>query len=182
MKARRVCFLNRYFKNLYLFDCTRSWVSQVPQVVKNNPLATARDLSSIPGLGRSPGGERGNPLQYCCLNNPMDRGAWWAAVSGVAGSRTRLSMLAPVPGLSCGMWDLSSLTRDQTVAPAMGAWSLNHWITREVPNQCLFPKKRKCLSNLYKNDFLFILHLNIAFLSIMLVTSSQASMTVTAAY
>ena len=64
----------------------------------------------------------------------------------------------------------------------MGAWSLNHWTTREVPNQCLFPRKGKCLSNLYKNDFLFILHLNIAFLSIMLMTGSQASMTVPAVY
>ena len=38
----------------------------------------------IPGLGRSPGGGNGNPLQYFCLENPMDRGAWWATVQGVA--------------------------------------------------------------------------------------------------
>ena len=44
-----------------------------------------------PGLGRSPGEENGNPLQYYCLENPMDRGAWQAAVYGVAQSRTRLS-------------------------------------------------------------------------------------------
>ena len=49
------------------------------------------DLGSIPGLGRSPGGERGSPLQYPCQKNPMDRGAWWATVLGVAKSRTRLS-------------------------------------------------------------------------------------------
>ena len=49
------------------------------------------DLGSIPGLGRSPGGEHGNLLQYPCLENPMDRGAWWAAVHGVAKSRTRLN-------------------------------------------------------------------------------------------
>ena len=42
------------------------------------------DPGSIPGLGRSPGGEHGNPLQYSCLENPMDRGAWWATVHGVA--------------------------------------------------------------------------------------------------
>ena len=42
----------------------------------------AGDLASIPGLGGSPGGRHGNPLQYSCLENPMDRGAWWATVHG----------------------------------------------------------------------------------------------------
>ena len=51
----------------------------------------AGDLDSIPGLGRSPGGGHGNPLQYSCLENPMDRGAWQAAVHGVIKSWTRLS-------------------------------------------------------------------------------------------
>ena len=48
-------------------------------------------MGSIPGLGRSPGEGNGNPLQYSCLENPMDGGAWSAAVHGVAKSRTRLS-------------------------------------------------------------------------------------------
>ena len=48
-------------------------------------------LGSIPGSGRSPGGGHGNPLQYSCPENPVDRGACWAAVHGVAKSRTRLS-------------------------------------------------------------------------------------------
>ena len=47
-------------------------------------------MDSISGLGRSPGGGHGNPLQYSCLENPMDRGAWWATVHGVAKSQTRL--------------------------------------------------------------------------------------------
>ena len=51
----------------------------------------AGDLGSIPGSGRSPGEGNGNPLQYSCLENPMDGGAWWAAVHGVAKCRTRLS-------------------------------------------------------------------------------------------
>ena len=51
----------------------------------------AGDLGSIPGSGRSPGEENGNPLQYSCLENPMDGGAWWATVHGVAKSQTRLS-------------------------------------------------------------------------------------------
>ena len=48
------------------------------------------DLGSIPGSGRSPGEGNDNPLQYSCLENPMDGGAWWATVHGVAKSRTRL--------------------------------------------------------------------------------------------
>ena len=51
----------------------------------------AGDLGSNPGLGRSPGEGNGNPLQYSCLENPMDRGAWWAIVHRVAKSRTQLS-------------------------------------------------------------------------------------------
>ena len=49
------------------------------------------DLGSIPGSGRSPGEGNGNPLQYSCLENSMDRGAWWATVHGVAKSWTQLS-------------------------------------------------------------------------------------------
>ena len=51
----------------------------------------AGDRGSIPGLGRSPGEGNGSPLQYCCLENPMDQGAWQAAVHGVAKSQARLS-------------------------------------------------------------------------------------------
>ena len=51
----------------------------------------AGDLGLIPGLERSPGGGHGNPLQYSCLEGPIDRGARWATVHGVAKSRTRLS-------------------------------------------------------------------------------------------
>ena len=50
----------------------------------------AGDPGSIPGLGRSPGGGNGNPLQYSCLGNPKDRGAWWATAYGVAKSQTQL--------------------------------------------------------------------------------------------
>ena len=53
----------------------------------------AGDLGSIPGSGRYPGEGNSNPLQYYRLENPMDRGAWWATVHGVAKSRTRLSNL-----------------------------------------------------------------------------------------
>ena len=61
------------------------WASQVALVVKNLP-ANAGDTKVagyIPGLGRSPGEGNGNPLQYSCLENSMDRGAWWAPVHWV---------------------------------------------------------------------------------------------------
>ena len=64
-------------------------------VVQNPPANAedARDGGSIPGSGRSPGGGHGNPLQYSCLENPMDRGVWQATVHRVAESRTQLSTL-----------------------------------------------------------------------------------------
>ena len=54
--------------------------------------ANAEDMGSIPGLGRSPGGGHGNPLRYPCLENPMDRGTWWATVHGVTKSWTQLKL------------------------------------------------------------------------------------------
>jgi len=61
-----------------------------------------KDVGLIPELGRSPGEGNGNPLQYSCLKNPMDRGAWRATVHGVAKSQTRLK------GLSTHVWGCSS--------------------------------------------------------------------------
>ena len=62
-------------------------------MVKNPPanVGDTGDMGSIPGLRRSPGGENGNPLQYSCLKNSMDRGDWRATVHGVAKSQTQLS-------------------------------------------------------------------------------------------
>ena len=60
-------------------------------LVVKNPSANAgdvRDTGLIPGLGRSPAEGNGNPLQYSCLENPVDRGTWWAIVRGVAKSQT----------------------------------------------------------------------------------------------
>ena len=53
----------------------------------------AKDLGAIPGLGRSSGEGNGKPLQYSCLENPMERRAWWATVRAVANSQTRLNDL-----------------------------------------------------------------------------------------
>ena len=62
-------------------------------LVVKNPFASARDVRDVgssPGSGRFPGGGHGNPLQYSCLENPMDRGAWQAIVHRVTKSQTQL--------------------------------------------------------------------------------------------
>ena len=87
-------------------------------VVKNLP-ANARDVGSVPGSRRSPGGGNGNPLQYSCLENPMDRGDWQAIVHGITKNQTRLSM---------GLVALQHVESPQT----RGRQILNHRTTREV--------------------------------------------------
>ena len=64
------------------------WGFPSGSVVKNPPASAGdiRDVGSVPRLGRSPGDGNGCPLQYSCLENPMDRGAWWATARGVAES------------------------------------------------------------------------------------------------
>ena len=82
-------------KQIYLTLMEREGASQMV-LVRKNPPANAGDIrgvDSIPGSGSSPGGGHGNPLQYSCLENPMDRGAWWAAIQWVARSWTRLKRL-----------------------------------------------------------------------------------------
>ena len=84
-------------RDIVLFIILRKlWTSQVALVVKNLP-ANAGDIrgtGAIPGLGRSPGEGNCNPLQYPCLVNPMDKGAWQAIVHGIVKSRTRLKRLS----------------------------------------------------------------------------------------
>ena len=72
-----------HFTSLY-------FTHRVVVLVVKNPPANAGDIRDglIPGSGRSPGGGNGNPFQYSCLENPMDRGTWWATVHGVAKSQT----------------------------------------------------------------------------------------------
>ena len=69
---------------------------QLALVVKKLPAnaGDVTDTGSIPGLGKSPGGGHGNPLQFSCLENPMDRGVWWAMVQRVTKSQTRLKQLS----------------------------------------------------------------------------------------
>ena len=75
--------------DIYTILCIK-WASQVALVVKNPPAnaGDVRDVGLIPGLGRSPVEGHGNPPQYCCLENPMDRGTGRATVHRLAKSRT----------------------------------------------------------------------------------------------
>ena len=75
-----------------------SWPSQVALVVKNPPnnAGDTRHAGSIPGSGIPPGGRNGNRLQYSCLGNPMDRGAWWARVRRVTKSFDRTKQMSTV--------------------------------------------------------------------------------------
>ena len=98
------------------------------------------DLGSIPGLGRSPGEGHGYPLQYSCLENSMDRGAWRATVHCVLKSLTWLGLCCgkEVFDLSCGAWDLVPWPVIELRPPALGVRSLSHWTTREVPSDLIF--------------------------------------------
>ena len=83
-----------------------------------HPPANAGDVSLIPGLGRSPGGGHGNPLQCSSLENPMDRGAWWAPALGVAKSQPQLSSgaLPRMYSVQDPTWDI----RLRSVVPSPG--------------------------------------------------------------
>ena len=85
---------------LFFFPFRASWKINAPVLEFSSFLCgsdskesacNAGDMSSIPGLGRSPGEGNGNPFQYSCLENPMDGGAWWAPVHGITKSQTQLS-------------------------------------------------------------------------------------------
>ena len=77
---------------LFVYLLITYWASHAALVVKNSPVNAGdiRDVSVIPGLGGSPGVGNGNPRQYSCLENPMDRGTWQATVHRAAQSWTRL--------------------------------------------------------------------------------------------
>ena len=93
------------------------------------------DLGSIPGSGRSPGEGKGNPLWYSCLENPMDRGAWWAIVHGVAKSQTRLSNFTSLCSKQTGWRCLMSV--------------LPHWKQNclEIEEWSLFPTRTSIIGN-----------------------------------
>ena len=85
------------------------------------------DLGLIPGLGKSPGEGNGNPLQYSCLENPMNTGAWWTTVHGVEKSQTRLSdEHFHLQGLGDGASPVPLGQLQTTVAPDRLAFKVSH--------------------------------------------------------
>ena len=100
--------------------------------VKNLPASTgcARDTGSIPGSGISLGGGNGNPFQYSCLGNPMDRGAWWATVHEAAKSWTRLRVCAHTHTL-----EVQDQCGSRLVFSAASSW-LADSCPLQVPSRC----------------------------------------------
>ena len=97
-----------------------------------NPPAVQETQFLIPGLGRSPGGGNGNTLQYSCLENPMDRGAWWATVHGVPKSQIQLKWHSVHTTYLQSTWAFHSLyiflVSDFLVSICSAFKILNYWI------------------------------------------------------
>ena len=101
----------------------------------------AGDLGSIPGLGRSPGEGNGNPLQYSCLENPMDRGAWWATVHGVAKSRTRLSDFTFTATTDITRWGPFTRPIKHTYSDPGHKYEFSLKVTQAQPEEATFQSK-----------------------------------------
>ena len=141
----RVLFCFSYFSLVTVLHKNRSWspirrtihfrphpgpsgISQMTLVIEDLPVNAGdiRDAGSIPWSGRSPGGGHGNSLQYYCLENPMDRGAWQATVHGIAKSQTLLKWLSThaqlrVPATVELMWSWTESAKHR-------AWLWEVWI------------------------------------------------------
>ena len=119
-----------FFHSLLFFFCKVSyklrWWLSGKEVVCN------ADHGLIPGLERSPGsGEHGNPLQYSCLENSMDRGAWWAIAHGVTQSRTRLKQLSSSSSCSMGQTSFCLLATEH--------WAKKHNSSLSKQNSLPYP-------------------------------------------
>ena len=103
-----------YLQSALILCINSCEASQVALVVKNLPASAGdiRESSSIPGSGRSSGGGHGNPLQYSHLENPMDRGAWWATGHGVKKRWTQLKRLPTHAHVYLFLWGLPCLCYD----------------------------------------------------------------------
>ena len=128
---------------------TLSRASQLAPVIKSLTANAGdlRDMGSIPGSGKFTGGGHGNPLQYSCLENPMDRGAWWATVHWVTKSRTPLSDQTGVlgqillKGFSCA-WPPSS--RNPVKSRALES-DRQTWVGIQPSPRCDLQKVSSCL-------------------------------------
>ena len=114
--------------------------SQVALAVKNQPAnaGDVRDGGWTPGLGRSPGGGHGNPLQYCCLENPTDREAWRATVHIVANTWTRLRSLSTHAGTGSLETCYFSFPSGRSLFPDMKSESLGLTLRNHKSNENAF--------------------------------------------
>ena len=134
--------------------CRNEGASQVELAVKNPP-ANAGDLRGvdlITGSGRSPGGGHSNPLQCSCLENPVDRGAWWATVHGVAKSWTQGSDLA------CTHRNETARAQSVCVFNSLGTLSFHHgWTVLCSHHYCVrFPVSMHPHQHLWLSAFFII--------------------------
>ena len=108
---------------------------------------------SIPGLGQSSGGGHGNPLQYSCLENPMDRGAWWATIHGVTKSQTRLKQLG---------------TRHTTANTRQDSWENSLFLfiftMAQSENNAHFAFHLKHFAVLYRGIYISLYHFQLIYL------------------
>ena len=152
------CCTSKWFRYIY-------WASQVVLVVKNLPdnAGDIRDLGSVPGSGRSPGGGHGNPLQYSCLQNPRDRGTWWATVHGVAKIQTQLkwpsSILSFLLWFITWYWRHFPMLSSRTLLFIGSVYTSLHLL---IPNSLSIPPSAPCplattsLFSMSKGLFLFL--------------------------
>ena len=125
---------------MYIF-----WASVVAPVVKTLPVNAGdiRDIGWIPGSGRSSGRSNGNPLQYSCLENPMDRGAWRAVVYRVSKSQTRMKQLST--HMMCAFQD-SPVAKDCSEPTYKGSLD---WNSEVIFNG---PRKKISTSSIWLHD------------------------------
>ena len=120
-----------------------------------NLTANTGDLGSIPGLGRSPGGGNGNPLQYSCLGNPMDRGAWRAMVHAITKSWTQLKRLSTAHPSQTPTERQKTHFRDFSGGPVVDftfQWKrcqLNPWLVQAEITHALWPKSQNIQQKQY---------------------------------
>ena len=113
-------------------------------------------MGSVSGWGRSPGGGHGNPLQYSCLENPMDRGAWWATVHRVAKSWTQLKPLKVkmwVPQSCLTLWDL--IDRSPPDSSVHGVFQASYWSGLPFPSPEIFAPQELNPSLLHGRQILY---------------------------
>ena len=133
--------------------CPTMFASQVALVVKNLPAnaVNIRDSGLISGSGRSPRGGHGDPLRCSCLENPMDRGAWWATVHWVTHSQIRLRWKAVAPHFrtlalkipwmekSGGLQSMGSLRVGHDWATSLSHFTFMHWRRKWQPTPVFLP-------------------------------------------